>query len=320
MGRTAFVQQSNAFSPYLGRFAVSSEHAEPPTEEQLPPVYTPSNRLFRQQFKPAPTIEPAYWSFMLGGLVNRPVVLSYDDLLSSPSLDQASVLTCAGSQLREPLMASVRWIGVPLRDLLAEAEVSSKAAHAHLYAADGYATSIELDWARRALLAYGMNGELLAREHGGPVRLIVPGLYGYKMPKWIQRILLADAPLQGVWERRGWSQVGVVQTATAITRPRHLEKMPCAPIYFTGAAYAGVRAVARVEISVENGPWAPVNLLYGPPGTWTRWYALWTPPAPGDYRVSARATGETGAAQPDSGQFSPNEAGAPHTIVVRVVG
>ncbi|MGQ9887796.1 MAG: molybdopterin-dependent oxidoreductase [Aggregatilineales bacterium] len=264
-------------------------------------------------------IEPAYWSFMLGGLVKKPVVLSYDDLLSSPPLERASVLMCAGSQLGEPLMASVRWTGVPLRDLLAEAEISSKAAHAHLYAVDGYATSIELSWARNALLAYRLNGEPLAREHGGPVRLVVPGLYGYKMPKWIQRILLADAPLQGVWERRGWPQVGVVQTTTAIAKPRHLERVPWEPMYFTGAAYAGLRRVVRVEISVENGPWAPVNLLHGPPGTWTRWYALWAPPAPGDYCVSARAIDETGAAQPNFGQSSPSGAGVAHTIVVRVV-
>lgn len=314
------MQQSDRFLPYSGRFVFSSEHTEPLAEEHLPPLYTPLHSFFLQQFQPTPLIEPAYWSFMLGGLVKRPVVLSYNDLLASPSLEQASVLTCIGNQPGGPLMASARWTGVPLRDLLAEAEVSSAAAYAHLFAADGYTTSIALDWARSALLAYRMNGEPLAREHGGPVRLIVPGLYGYKMPKWIQRVLLAEAPLQGVWERRGWSQVGIVQTTTTIARPRHLEQMPYGPVRLAGAAYAGARAVARVEISIENGPWAPVNLLHGPPGAWTRWHALWIPPAPGDYRVSARATDETGAVQPDSGPVFPNGTAAAHTMVVRVVG
>jgi hypothetical protein len=215
-------------------------------------------------------------------------------------------------------MASAQWTGVPLGDLLAEARAHHVAQHAHLYAADGYATSIPLEWAQRALLVYRMNNAPIPPEHGGPVRLIVPGLYGYKMPKWIQRIVLAETPLPGIWEQRGWSPVGVVQTTAGIITPQHLEATN-GPVLFTGIAYAGTRAVTRVEISIENGPWTPADFVPGLPDTLTRWHALWTPPASGDYRVSARATDETGCVQPDTGATFPNGATAAHTIVVRVI-
>lgn len=306
-GRTDLVLLSDPLTqPARPASGVSDE-----SQAHLPPLYTPTTDFFRQQMRPTPAVNRDYWSLMLGGLVNVPVMLSYADLLSYPPVEQACVLTCLGGQAGGPLIASGRWLGVPLRALLAEAGASGAARHAHLHAADGYVTSVPLEWAQNALLAHRLNDAPLPPEHGGPVRLLVPGLYGYKMPKWIQRIVLAQDPLPGPWEQRGWPAVGAIQAITAIHTPRHLEPVR-GPVRLAGVAYAGGRAVTRVEVSVENGPWTPVERLVGPPGAWVRWHALWAPPAPGDYRLSARATDETGGVQPEAG------AAAAHTIVMRV--
>lgn len=314
-GRTDLVPLSDPFTqPARPASGVSDE-----SQAHLPPLYTPTTDFFRQQIRPTPGINRDYWSLMLGGLVTAPVMLSYADLLEHPPAEQACVLACIGNQAGGPLVASGRWRGVPLRALLAEAGVSGAARHAHLHAADGYATSIPLEWAQSALLAYHLNDAPVPPEHGGPARLIVPGLYGYKMPKWIQRVILAQDPLPGPWEQRGWSAVGAIQTITAIHTPRNLEPVR-GPVRLTGIAYAGSRAVTCVEVSIENGPWTPVERLAGPPGAWVRWHALWTPPAPGDYRLSARAGDETGSAQPEAGAAFPNGSAAAHTIVMRVSG
>jgi hypothetical protein len=266
-----------------------------------------------------PAVDPLYWSFMLGGLVTTPVLLSYADLLDSAAEEQACVLACIGSPAGGPLTGSARWAGVPLRHLLAEAGISSAARHVHLHAADGYATSVPLEWAQDALLAWRMNDAPVPLEHGGPVRLLVPGLYGYKMPKWIQRVVLAPEPLAGPWEQRGWSPLGIVQTTAAIVTPVHLETVR-GPVRFTGIAYAGRRTVTAVALSIEDGPWMQADLVPGPPGAWVRWHALWTPPAPGDYHVSARASDDTGSIQPVSGTPFPDGTAAAHSIVVRVSG
>ncbi|GIL09086.1 MAG: hypothetical protein BroJett033_5970 [Chloroflexota bacterium] len=288
-------------------------------QTHLPALYTPPADFFRQQIRATPAVNSDYWSFMLGGLVATPVMLSYADLLACPPAEQACALACSGGKTSGPLIANARWTGVPLRVLLAEARAASAARHAHLHAADGYVTSVPLEWAQGALLAYHMNGAPVPPDHGGPVRFIVPGLYGYKMPKWIQRVVLAEAPLPGPWEQRGWPAVGVVQTMSAVLTPRHLEAVS-GPVRLSGVAYAGSRAITRVEVSIENGPWMPAAHVAGPPGAWTRWQAVWTPPAPGDYRLSVRATDETGETQSDADAVRAGGAAAAHTIVMRVSG
>lgn len=147
------------------------------------------NHLFRQQIHQLTPINAAYWSFTLRGLVDLPLFLSYNDILAFPSVEIPCTIGCIGSPADASLMGSAVWRGVSFQTLLDDVTVQPAARYANFYAADGYATSISLDKLPGVLLAYSMNGKILFPEQGFPTRVIVPALYGYKMPKWIQHVV-----------------------------------------------------------------------------------------------------------------------------------
>ncbi len=225
---------------------------------------------------------------MLGGRVEVPLLLSHADLLAMPALDYETLIACAGNPPGGPAVGQARWRGVPMTALLAEISPLSNSGYAHLYAADGYSTSLTRDQLAQAVLVYAMNEAPLPPEHGGPLRLIVPGLYGYKMPKWIQRVLLAEAPLAGFWEGRGWPQSGTVGPTAAFTHPLDQATLS-EPVTLQGYAFAGTVAVAQVEISVEDGPWMPAPVEQDAPQGAARWSIDWTPPSAGAYSLRVRA-------------------------------
>ncbi|NWG16346.1 MAG: molybdopterin-dependent oxidoreductase [Chloroflexi bacterium] len=287
------------------------------TERDFQPVQTPTGDFFRQRLRHIPRIDPAFWAFGLGGLAAKPLVIPYETFMTLPTVELCATLVCVGSTPAHPLMSSARWRGVPLAALLADAQPKPEARFAQWYGADGYTTFTELSRLGEAILAYEMNGEPLPPEHGFPVRLIVPGVYGYKMPKWIQRLQLTDAPANGFWEQRGCSANGDVLTLSAITAPRHLESVR-GPVVFEGFAFAGARLIAGVDISIDDGPWMPVPLGAAIPYTWRPWRITWTPPAPGNYRVKVRATDSDGFIQPAAAPAFPDGSTAIQTIIIRV--
>lgn len=242
-----------------------------------------------------PQINASYWSFILAGQVEVPLLLSYADLLSLPSVELPATLACAGNSGDTPLISTGLWRGVSLTTLLNKVTFKSGAAHLRVYAADGYVTSFPVEKAPDLLLAYRMNGEPLRPEHGYPARLIAPGLYGYKMPRWVQRLEVATTPASGFWEQRGWSASGEAGVMAAITSPHHQQALQ-GQVTFTGIAYAGKNTVTAIELSVDNSPWMPVEFAPPPPYCWAEWSAAWQPPAPGAYRVQVRAAADTRAA------------------------
>lgn len=275
--------------------------------------------LFRQQYRPTPRIDRAYWSFMLAGLVEVPLCLSYADLLKLPAVDQDEVIACIGNRPGGHCIGQASWHGVAMATLLGEVTRQPGARYAHLFAADGYSTSISMTQLEDAILVFGMNGDPLPPEHGYPARLVVPGLYGYKMPKWIQRIILAETPLEGLWEQRGWSASGEAQLTSHIVSPPHQSSIS-GIVTLRGIAYAGKRAIKAVELRVDGGPWMPANFTQAGPGTLAQWAIDWTPHVPGDHRITVRVTDETGVTQPDilTANPFPNGSSALHSITVRV--
>jgi DMSO/TMAO reductase YedYZ molybdopterin-dependent catalytic subunit len=189
------------------------------------------------------------------------------------------------------------------------------------HCADGYTEAIPLGDAMNptTLLAYEMNGEPLPPAHGFPARLLVPGLFGMKNPKWIRRIEVVDHDFQGYWEKSGWSDEAVVKTmskATTLQRTHTLGEVPVG-----GVAYAGDRGIKEVEYSVDGGKtWqkAEVKPALGP-FTWVLWAAVWTPAGPGEYTVKVRATDGSGVLQPAKETPTlPDGASGYHTLRVRV--
>lgn len=237
-----------------------------------------------------------YWSFMLGGMVDVPLPLSYADLLAMPAIEIECAILHTGRSLNGPSMHQACWRGVPVAALLDDVSIQPGAHYAHLHAANGYATSIEQQALRRAILAYEMDGEALTIEYGSPVRLIVPGLYGYKMPRHVQRILLASEPLLGTWEKRGWSVSGQVQITAHFASPQNRSHITDT-VTLRGVAFAGERAVAQVELSVDDGPWMPTPFTQSSPYTFAQWSIDWKPSLPGDHKLAVRAADSDGNIQ-----------------------
>jgi hypothetical protein len=220
------------------------------------------------------------------------------------------------------MIANARFRGISLADLLRRVRVS--ATHVKFTGADGYQTAVPLEYVNHpdALLAYEMNGEPLAPEHGFPLRALIPGVYGQKMPKWITHIEFIDYAFQGYWESHGWSDAALVKTSAAIITPSERARID-GGIAVQGVAFAGLRDITTVEIRVDGGEWMPANLLHGPsPLAWTQWYIDWFPDAPGTSAIEARATDASGFTQHEDAPppFSSRAGTAGiHRVIVEVV-
>lgn len=241
-------------------------------------------RLFQQSIRTTPHINQAYWSFAITGRVARPLILSFDDLRQFPTETLRCAIACAGTSSGRPLLGEAVWRGVPLRALLADVTVSASARYARIHAADGFTTVLPLDQLAEALLVYEMDDAPLPLAHGFPARLIAPGLLGYKMPKWIERVELTESSDGGFWESRGWSLDGTAGVNAAILSHR---QQADGSIALAGIAYGGSQPVTSVEVSIDNDGWMPVSFIQDNPLALAHWRAEWTPsnPGAGDYQV-----------------------------------
>ena len=152
-----------------------------------------------------PSFDRSTWRLSIEGLVEQPLELGYDELLALPRADQVSDFHCVTGWSVE----NVRWGGVRLDDLLAEARpLPSARALAFVSAEKPYVDGLTLEQALlpEVLLAYEMDGEPLTRPHGAPTRLVIPQMYGYKNVKWVERIVVLDREVDGYWEERGYDR------------------------------------------------------------------------------------------------------------------
>ncbi len=245
-----------------------------------------------------PRVDGARWKLKLHGLVDHPLELGLSDLRSLPSVTRSTTLICISNEVGGHLVGNSLWTGVPMRDLLEMAGVRAGATHLVLRAADNYADSFPLDVGRRdgTMVAYLQDGEPLVRAHGFPARVLAPGLYGMKNVKWLMDIEVVDRDFTGYWEQRGWSQKAVVQTMSRIDTPTATVLGGDAAI--GGIAFAGLRGVKAVQVSVDGGKsWQPATLRPADnPYSWTLWGFEWQA-GPGEYDVLVRAVDGRGQLQ-----------------------
>ena len=269
-----------------------------------------------------PLIDGPSWRLDVGGLVERPMRLSFFDLQRDfPVRDEISVLTCISNEVGGPLVGNSRWEGVRIADILARTSPKPSASTIVVRCADGYCAAIPVAAARHpsALAAIAQDGEALSSQHGFPCRLRLPALYGMLNPKWVTSMELVDHPRHGYWARQGWSPTAVVRTESRIDTPRHARVGK--PTWIAGTAWAGIRGIRRVELSLDGGrTWDPAR-LHRPlsPWAWTQWAYLWTPRRHGRQSIQCRATDGRGAAQ-DPMHRAPHPSGASgyHRVEVEV--
>ena len=156
---------------------------------------------------------------------------------------------------------------------------------------DNYSESLPIDKALHedTLLVYGMDGKMLAQEHGFPLRLYNPNHYGMKSPKWLKEVELVSEPYDGYWERSGWSKEATVQTTSVIDSPGQA-KVENGVVRLGGIAFAGWRGIQEVGVQIDSGDFRPA-VLDQPLGksSWVRWRFDWQAPEPGTHRITVRA-------------------------------
>src|SRR3990172_5344289 len=172
-------------------------------------LITPTGSLYTQSYGGLPKVEPDDWRLRIHGLVTNERALSPDAGRAFPKVESLRTLECIGNPVGGTLIGNVVWGGLDAGALWQEVGILPAATRAKFLAEDDYETSVELRWITQpgVLMVYELNGEPLPREHGFPLRILMPGLYGQKMPKWIRDIEFIDYDHQGYWESRGWSEV-----------------------------------------------------------------------------------------------------------------
>ena len=249
-----------------------------------------------------PRVDPQEWTLTIKGIVDREVVLSYDEILSMPLVERYATLACVSNEVGDRLIGNALWTGVPLSDILNLAGVREGADQIVGRSVDGWTagfpTEIALD-GRDSLVAVGMNREVLPADHGFPARLVVPGLYGYvSATKWLSEIELTtwDA-FDGYWIPRGWSKEGPIKTQSRIDRPKNRSKIDVGPYTFAGVAWAPNVGIEKVEVQIDDGPWEIAELTVPlSVNSWVQW-GFEAEVAEGSHTLRVRATDATGATQ-----------------------
>jgi len=271
-----------------------------------------------------PVVAAKGWSLNIGGEVNKPLKLSLADLRALPSSTEYVTMECISNLVGGGLMSTGSFTGVKLNDMLAMASPRANGTWAAFKARDGYAESLPMSLIQGApelLVAYDLDGAPLPEAHGYPARILLPGHYGMKGPKWLDSIDLVDHESGGYWEMQGWDHNAVVKSTARFDVPREGDIVKLGALSLSGVAFAGTRGVSRVEYSTDGGrSWAAAD--FKPPLsslTWVLWSAAWTPGTEGSYKLQVRTTDAGGVAQDSKAAASyPAGASGYHTIQINV--
>lgn len=269
----------------------------------LTPYVTATNDFYRVDtaFVP-PNVTAEEWGLRIHGLVDKPISIDYAELIARPQIQRNITLTCVSNPVGGNLAGNATWTGSRIDDLLAEAGPNGGADCVLCTSKDGFTVSAPLDAltdGRDAMLAVGMNGAVLPIAHGFPVRMVVPGLYGYvSATKWVVDMELTKfSEVSAYWTSRGWSDHGPIKTASRIDIPRESAQVPAGDVTVAGVAWAQHRGITAVEVRIDNGGWQPAELAGDASvDTWRQWKFTWRASS-GNHTIACRATDGTGAVQ-----------------------
>jgi DMSO/TMAO reductase YedYZ molybdopterin-dependent catalytic subunit len=293
---------------YLGKFFValsqkSQVPASPNTSDGISPALTSIDDFYvvSKNFVD-PSVSADNWNLTVDGLVENSKTYTYDEIKSRPSTKHIATLECISNEVGGEYISNGEWTGFPFHELLDEAGVKPGVVDVELHAADGYTESFPIAKGMdpNTFVVYELNGQPLPKEHGFPVRLLVPNIYGMKNVKWLTKITLINSDYKGYWQHQGWSDVATEQTMSRIDFPTQSTDLPVGkPVKVGGVAFAGSRGIKKVELSTDGGKSWDSATLQSPlsPLSWTIWTYMWTPVVANKYTLVVRATDGMGQTQ-----------------------
>ena len=280
----------------------SETHALPNAAAAVKPVpgtrpeFTPLERHYRIDIDARPiTIGAKHWTLRIAGLVESPIELPLQDIRGRyEPMHQFVTLSCISNPVGGDLVGTTRWTGASLQRILPDLGLRLAATHLKITSADGFyeVVSIAAIMADpRVMLTYDWDGVPLLPEHGFPLRVYIPNLYGMKQPKWIASMEAMDHEEAGYWVVRGWDAKARMKATSVIDviAPDHVETRGSRRVVPVGGiARAGDRGISRVEVRVDDGPWQPAELRTPLSSTtWVVWRYEW-PLAPGRHTFTVR--------------------------------
>jgi DMSO/TMAO reductase YedYZ molybdopterin-dependent catalytic subunit len=291
----------------------------------LAPVITPNAQFYRiDTALLVPQVNPADWTLRIHGLVANEVVITWDELLALPLEESVTTLTCVSNEVGGELVGNALWLGYPIRELLARAAPTSEADMVLSRSIDGFTASSPLEAltdARNAILAVGMNGDPLPPEHGFPVRMVVPGLYGYvSATKWVTELEVTRFDkATAYWTTRGWSERGPIKLQSRIDVPRKAQGLKAGETVIAGMAWQQTVGISGVEVQIDEGAWQQATLATAiSDDTWVQWMLPWAA-TEGDHLIRCRATSKSGEVQTEKRtRTDPNGASGWHERFITV--
>lgn len=306
---------------------------------------------------PEEPVSLADWRLRVEGLVEKNLVLTFEDLRRLPKVETADTLECSGnsrSLLSQKAsgnpwtiggVGNAVWGGVRLKDVLEKAGLQENAGHVAFEGFDKPLGSAGIKFIRSipvakavssTLLAYEMNGQSLPLEHGYPLRALPLGWTGANCVKWLHKIMVLDRPFEGFFmdkvyrvfqkgeDPKSGEVVTKIQVKSIIVEPEKDQILAAGIVPVRGAAYAGEVGIEKVEVSVDNGStWHPAEFI-GPeqPYAWRHWEYLWEVKAGGDYIIMGRATDANGRRQPETAHWNAlgygNNGVLEHAVMVHI--
>jgi DMSO/TMAO reductase YedYZ molybdopterin-dependent catalytic subunit len=293
----------------------------------LTPEVTPVQHFYvvsKNLYGDDPAIDAQGWNLGVGGMVDRPLKLTLSDLRGLPSTTQYVTMECISNPVGGELMSTGSFTGVSLSSLLAMASPQAAGTWAAFKARDGYTESLPLsliNGAPEILVAYQLDGGPIPMLLGFPARMLIPGHYGMKGPKWLDSITVVNGESGGFWEQQGWDHNAVIKTTARFDTPHEGDIVKLGTVSLAGVAFAGTRGISAVEYSTDGGKtWIPATFKTPlSQMTWVLWQADWTPGAEGAYDLRVRATDSAHALQSaQSASSYPSGASGYHTVRIAV--
>jgi DMSO/TMAO reductase YedYZ molybdopterin-dependent catalytic subunit len=291
----------------------------------LSPFYTPEPQFYRVDTSlVVPQVTAASWQLRIHGMVDRPMTISWNELMQQPMVEHDITLACVSEAVGGGYIGNARWQGTLLADVLRKAGIQAGADQIVMRDVKGMTIGVATDPVmdgRNSMLAIGMNGKTLPQEHGYPVRVVIPGLYGYvSATKWVVDMELTTfGAFDAYWVKQGWSKQGPIKTESRIDVPKGSGgTLAAGQVTIAGVAWAQHRGIEAVEVSVD-GTWYQAKLAdQNTIDTWRQWYFVWDAAA-GPHTLQVRATDKTGYTQTAvKHKTEPNGATGYHTIGVNV--